>query len=258
MVADPGQIRRHELKYLITEAQAVAMREHIRPFFAVDRHVPEGAAGYTVNNVYLDTHDLRFYHHVKTRRLRRFKPRVRYYGHELGDWLWLEVKSKHGRTVWKDRRRVPVDDWPAVLFAPPADDGEGGNGLSRLRFEDVVQLHGASPVLHVRYFREPWVSEIDDYGRVTFDRRLRCSLSHGSTALSTPDSDMLFYDDAVTSKARDSLVILEIKTQQNVPWWARSLITKFGLMQRGYSKYCHVIERAHRAAEGRNRRRVPA
>ena len=40
-------------------------------------------------------------------------------------------------------------------------------------FEEVNHLYCTAPVLLVHYFREPYVSDVDDYGRITFDRALR-------------------------------------------------------------------------------------
>ena len=218
MTDDLNRIRRYELKYLVTEEQAAAIREFIRPIFALDSHIPPGESGYTVNNLYLDTPDLRFYQDVKLRKLTRRKPRVRYYGQSPEEGIWLEVKNKQGRTVWKHRRRVALAEWPDVLRVPRGPAGaDTPPGLLRT-FEDVTQLCGAEPVLHVRYFREPWVSQVDDYGRVTFDRRLRCRLANGSLDLRAEEPAMEFYDDALTGGAWGSLVVLEIKVEPKVPW----------------------------------------
>ena len=109
-------------------------------------------------------------------------------------------------------------------------------------FEEVNHLYSTAPVLHVRYFREPYVSDIDEYGRITFDRALRYRLAHGSYEIGSRDDDMIYYDDPVTARWDDSPVVLEIKTQAFVPFWAIDLIHRFSLVQRGYSKYCYAID----------------
>ena len=220
---DLNRIRRYELKYVVSEDKARRIRDFIQPIFSLDKHVPPGEAGYTVNNLYLDTPELRFYQDVKLRKLRRRKPRVRYYGAAPDELIWLEVKNREDSVIWKHRRAAPVADWPGLLD---------------------------------RYLREPWVSDIDDYGRVTFDRYLRCHLARGSTELATPDAAMSFYDDAITAKESESLVILEIKVERRVPLWALTIIRRFELVQRGWSKYCYVLDNAREAGLGR--RRQPA
>ncbi len=253
---DLNRIRRYELKYVVSEDKARRIRDFIQPIFSLDKHVPPGEAGYTVNNLYLDTPELRFYQDVKLRKLRRRKPRVRYYGAAPDELIWLEVKNREDSVIWKHRRAAPVADWPGLLDEPREPDAGGGVEPLLRSFEDVVQLTGAYPVLHVRYLREPWVSDIDDYGRVTFDRYLRCHLARGSTELATPDAAMSFYDDAITAKESESLVILEIKVERRVPLWALTIIRRFELVQRGWSKYCYVLDNAREAGLGR--RRQPA
>jgi hypothetical protein len=253
MSVDLNKIRRYERKYLVTPAQAEIVREFIRPFMAPDSHTNAAQGGYTVNNIYLDTPDLRFYTDVKTRRLRRFKPRMRYYGADPSGGLWLEVKNKHGEIIWKNRHRVPASAWPGVLEAQPAPEGDPVSVQGPRTFEDIVGLFPVRPVLHVRYFREAWVSELDDYGRLTFDTRLRCRPALGSTDLAAPEPELGYADDPVTTSAPDSMVLIEVKTETLVPWWAIEITKRAELWQRGFSKYCYGIERALFAPQGQGR-----
>lgn len=241
---DLSRIRRYELKYTITEAMALAIRAYIQPIFSLDKHADPAVSGYTVNNLYLDTPDLRFYRDVKFRRTTRFKPRVRYYGHKPEVFAMLELKYKQNSIIWKTRRRIPLDQWPGVLSSQASTRTEPVIKTRPDTFEDAVQIYGAEPVLHVRYFREPWVSEIDDYGRVTFDRKLSCRSAMGAYELESADREMIYYDDPATTNHPDSPVILEIKTERFVPLWAIDIIRKFELRQRGFSKYCYVIDRS--------------
>jgi hypothetical protein len=251
MTTDLNKIRRYERKYLVTHAQAQAIREFIRPFFRPDQHTDATLGGYLVNNIYLDTPELRFYQDVKLRRTRRFKPRMRYYGTSPDGWLWLEVKNKDSDIVWKHRQRVPHTDWPKVLLPRPVDvlDRRIHSVQGPSTFVDLVGLFDVQPVLHVRYFREAWVSLHDEYGRVTFDTRLRCCPAHGSTQLVMPDEAMEFYDDPVTTGNEGSWVLLEVKTETLVPWWAIQLTRAMQLWQRGFSKYCYGIDRMREAEE---------
>jgi len=115
---------------------------------------------------------------------------------------------------------------------------------------DLVALHGARPVVHVRYSREAWVSDVDDYGRVTFDRALRYRLAHGAPDLSCDDAAMIHYDDPVAARSPGSPVVLEVKTETLVPAWAMAMIQRFGLVQGGFSKYCYALDRCAEAWSG--------
>jgi len=111
--------------------------------------------------------------------------------------------------------------------------------------EELIYWYNAGPVLYVRYFREPYVTELEEYGRVTFDRKLCYRPARGSIELDYKEEDMIYYDDAITTLNFDqSPVLLEIKVETLVPYWASELIRKFHLMQRPFSKYCYGIDHA--------------
>jgi len=242
MNAHESVICRYESKYLVPEATARAIRDHLAATCSPDRHAgPDGR--YIVNNLYFDTPDLRFYHDTRFKRYDRFKPRVRFYGKAPADFLWLELKHKITNVTWKTRRRIPLEQW-STLFQHREMGGSGHREVNiRSSFEDVVILFGAAPVLHVRYVREPYVSDLEQYCRITFDRRLSCRLAHGSYQLTSPESFVL-YDDPVSTVHLDdnSPTLVEIKTETNVPGWVMELIQRFDLQQRGFSKYCNAIE----------------
>lgn len=242
MAVDLSGLRRYELKYTVTESQAQAIRDYIQPLFSLDRHASPQQRGYVVNNVYLDTPGLRFYYDTKFKQETRLKSRVRYYGQAPDDFVILEVKHRHNTISWKRRRQIPADEWPGVLEVSRSERTAPSYIDLPETFEEVNHLYSTAPVLHVRYFREPYVSDIDEYGRITFDRALRYRLAHGSYEIGSRDDDMIYYDDPVTARWDDSPVVLEIKTQAYVPFWAIDLIHRFSLVQRGYSKYCYAID----------------
>ena len=142
---------------------------------------------------------------------------------------------RHNTVTWKRRTPFDAGDWPALLEAPPAASRPG-------TFVEAVPLYGAVPILHVRYRREPYVSDIDAYGRVTFDRGMRYRLARGDHGLWVDDGAMAYYDDPVSARSPDSPVVLEIKTETLVPSWAVDLVRRFSLLQRGYSKYCYAVD----------------
>lgn len=242
MSKELSEIKRYELKYTITEELAAAIREHIKNICSLDEHVPSGERGYIVNNLYFDTPDLKFYYDTKFRKLTRYKPRARYYGAKATELIWPEIKYRNASVIWKRRYGIPIENWPDI-FNPEFVDRQKPRINDQLdTFDDLVYWYGAQAVLHVRYFREPYVTEMEEYARVTFDRQLCCRPTHGSIDLTYDEQEMLFYDDPVNSRADDSPVILEIKVETLIPIWAIELIHKFNLKQRGFSKYCYGID----------------
>lgn len=235
-------ICRRESKYLVPEAMVPAITRAIAGICSPDERAGRDGR-YVVNNVYLDTDDLRFYYDTKHKRTNRFKPRVRYYGAEPDGSLWLELKHKVNNVTWKVRRRADVSEWPNVI----TDGSRLGRGDAQLTiancFEEAVSRFRARPVIHVQYVREPYVSEIDTYGRITFDRQLSFRPLHSSPDLAATN-DGIYYDDPVTSlcSSDDSPVVLEIKSETEVPGWMIALVQRFELVQRGFSKYCYGID----------------
>jgi hypothetical protein len=242
MLSDLSKIRRYELKYAINENIAAKIRDYLKGYFSLDKHVPPGKDGYIVNNLYFDTPDLRFYYDTKHRKLTRYKLRARFYGEKAIDYIWPEIKYRCSSVIWKTRYRIPVEQWPELFYPQKSEQVKPVIKNCPDSFEELIHCYGALPILHVRYFREPYVTELEEYGRVTFDRRLSYRMAHGSINLSPDDEDMLFYDDPVTSKHFESPVLLEIKVEMLVPFWAIDIIRKFNLVQRPFSKYCYGID----------------
>lgn len=239
---DLNQIRRYELKYTITESMASEIRDYISNICSLDPNVPPGDKGYVVNNLYFDTPDLRFYHDTKFRKLTRFKPRARYYGMTVSDFIWPEIKYRHAHIIWKKRYKLPVERWPE-LFYPQIAETDKYKCKSRLdRFDEIIYWYNAQSKIHVRYFREPFVTNLENYGRITFDRNLCYRSILGSIDLDYNDQDMLYYDDPITTHNFESPVLLEIKVEFLLPWWIVELIRKFNLVQRPFSKYCYGID----------------
>jgi hypothetical protein len=240
MFEDVNRVRRYELKYLISEDTAQEIRYHIRNICKLDKHADPVTNTYIVNNLYFDTPDLKFYYDTRFRKPVRFKPRARYYDH-LPGFIFPELKYRNSSIIWKTRSMVSVDEWPNLFYPVLSDREEPVFKARHDTFDEVIHLYQAQPVLQVRYTREPYVAELENYGRVTFDRALSSRLARGSLDLDL-DEDFVYYDDAQTIRGSDSLVILEIKVETNVPKWVIDIVEKFNLMQTGFSKYCNGID----------------
>ncbi len=243
-------ISRYETKCLISESKARAIRDYIQCMCSPDSYAgPDNR--YNVNNFYFDTPDLRFYYDTKFKQFNRFKLRVRFYGNEPGKYLWLEVKHKLQKITWKTRRRIEYDRWEGIFDEAASrmvENGERPGAVikSNLResFENAVLRYGAAPVIHVRYSREPYISDYENYCRITFDRGISSRATHGDTNFLTDDT-FVYFDDAETASCNedDSPVVLEIKTETDVPRWVLRMIQHFELQQRGFSKYCYAVDR---------------
>ncbi len=243
-------ISRYESKYLVPEAKARAIRNFIMGFCTPDSHA-DANGRYVVNNFYFDTPDLRFYYDTKYKQYNRFKLRMRYYGDIPEELLWLEIKHKVQNVTWKTRRNCMVSDWDSIFECEDSLAQKSENVSLRDSFENAVIRFGAEPKVHVRYVREPYICDFEEYCRITFDRCLSFRSTDGSMNL-VSNKPFLYYDDVVTSvfEDDDSPVILEIKTENQVPIWVMELIRTFQLRRRGFSKYCYAIDNSKERAGG--------
>ena len=236
-------ISRYESKYLVPSSLVPHLKDYISAFCSPDRHAgPDGR--YTVNNLYFETPGLRFYNDTRLKRFTRFKPRCRFYGDGSDGFLWLELKHKVANVTWKIRRRIPVAGWDTLFLANfETADHRARRTKVVESFEDAVIMFDAAPYLFVRYNREPFVSDVSQYGRITFDRQLTYCMAHGSAKL-LHGRPYTYYDDVVTAVHADSEspVLVEIKTETNVPQWIVNMVQKFDLNRRGFSKYCQAVD----------------
>ena len=246
MPTDLSKLKRYELKYTISESLAAEIRDYIRGFFKLDEHVPSGEDGYIVNNLYFDTPDLRFYFDTRFRKLIRYKLRARFYGEKSSDYIWPEIKYRHGPVIWKTRRKIPMEEWPQLFLLQRSEQQESVRKSGLDSFEELVHWYGAQPVLHVRYYREPYVTQLETYGRVTFDRRLTYSMAEGSIDVFRDGREMIYYDDPLSTLCHESPIVLEIKVERLVPFWVIDMVRQFGLVQRPFSKYCYGIDNNRR------------
>jgi hypothetical protein len=240
------RFQRLELKYHLTEPTAERLRRAAMPWCVPDVH-NQGAAGYPIASLYLDSPGLEF-HHARARKDQdRFKLRIRTYG--AAPLAHLEIKRKVGKVVHK--KRVAVPRHQAAAIAKGADSGDsigresGDDAIGH--FQALRARCGAEPKVGIFYTREAYVSTVDDYARITFDRGICAAAMEPNdwTLHDSPPPRAMSLDRA--GKLPDgvsSSVLLELKCVTLVPTWMRQLIHDFELTSTGFSKYSHGVERA--------------
>jgi SPX domain protein involved in polyphosphate accumulation len=172
--------------------------------------------------------------------------------------LYLEIKRRSADFVYK--RRIGIDSRSLA---------EAGHEIGKLHHETpqgrrVAEEFGrrvlstaASPKLLVRYDRVAYVSSVDHYVRVTFDRNIEFQRTdqwnlegrHGVW------SDLQRH---LIQEAPDPLVIMEIKTGASVPDWLIDIVHRHELRRNSVSKYSLGVYLAYRfryLSRGRERAR---
>lgn len=228
---------RYELKYVIAESQAEAIRRAIAPFCVCDPHASNDADhAYPIQSLYLDTPTYALFRMSQERRACRWKARIRRYRGSPS--IFLEIKSKDHDVVKKERACIPADGWAERLHRPTPADCSPGERVFRERMA-TSQL---APHLMVRYQREAWLSAVDSYARVTFDRRIVCQ-SWTDWSFADDERGFVALDDPRSMGGVRCGVLLELKCLRAVPRWLSALTRTLGLRKARYSKYCKGIDR---------------
>ena len=228
---------RYELKYLISESQVEAVRRAIAPYCVLDPYC-ESLPGheYGIQSLYLDTPNRDLFRISRERQASRWKARVRHY--DGSDRVFLEIKNKDHDLIKKHRARIPTEGWAERIHRLPGSDA----GPAERMFCQRLERYDLMPMLMVRYMREAWLSTVDSYARVTFDRRVGCQ-PWGDWALDVDEVNWLALDSSHSMLTVPNGVVLELKCLTAVPRWLSNVVHSVGLVRARYSKYCKGVER---------------
>lgn len=237
MASDRLQTQRFELKYLVTEDTARAVRQFVRCHLKPDEfaaNLPDNA--YPVHSLYLDSPDLMTYQAVQCGEKNRFKLRIRYYS-ESDEVVHFEIKRRTNDVISKCRAKVRREFvQPLLAGAPPQlrhlVKPDGRQLVALQEFCRLMHKLRATPRSHVSYLREAWMSPVNNAMRVTFDRAVRCEPEFGA-ALTTSLGDAV--------APFDEKVVLELKFVDRLPHWCVEMIRLFGLVRGGAPKYAQGV-----------------
>ncbi len=225
---------RYEMKYLVTEAQALMMAEYIRPYMRPDRHSSQGQ--YALASLYLDSRDLRLCRESLDGVKNRFKLRIRCYSDDPDALCFFEIKRRMNQVIIKSRARVPRFAVPALLhdeIRPTEVSCDEHESLEQFLY--YRRQIDARPLVRIRYYRQAFESRYDDPIRITFDR----ALCFSATRVSKPSMNGPGW-----VQWRDRAVVLEIKFADLYPEWIHRLVQDFSLAPQSVSKYARMVTQA--------------
>lgn len=212
---------RYEIKYLVSDRQAEALRQALQ-----EKMVPDAYGESTVCNVYFDTPDFRLVRRSLEKPLYKEKFRMRSYGPVKGDGqLFLELKKKYRGVVYKRRMLIPEDAAMRYLLhgGPMPQDSQIGREI-----DYMIRYYGKlAPAVYLSYDRTALFSREDSNLRLTFDRNIRWS-DAGLSLREAPHGQPLLRPDET---------LLEIKTASAIPAWFTALLAKQRLYPVSFSKY---------------------
>ncbi len=237
----PPRIERYELKYTIPYAYIEPISEFVSVYCSLDKYSERSENHfYQINNLYFDSPNYLFLKRRIEHNSNRFNMRIRSYSDNPGNLYFLEIKHKVGDVIRKYRSMGSDTMWflPFIksgheLEIHCKNETERNN---RLLFERLLLTYNAGPKVLTQYMRKAWVSNVDDYARVTFDVSLRCMQENRYNL--NPQEDQMVACDAEVIFDPGCSVILELKCQTTkVPLWMLDLVKYFNLRRRSFSKY---------------------
>ncbi len=232
---------RLEQKFHIPGTMVDPISEYVSVYCSPDEYSRDAEEGvYTVNSLYLDSPNYLFLRRRLDGSANRVNMRIRTYGDRARPPFFLEIKQKRVRIVRKYRAEVQDPTWPLALEEPGGEAPQDSDiGSPRSHFDLfllLVRTYQAEPKVLLQYRRKAYVSQVDDYARVTFDTDLKYSPPSGyrpgaEAAFLTPCDHAAVFDPGCS-------VILELKCRSSqVPLWMVDLVRRFDLPRRRFSKY---------------------
>lgn len=234
------QTSRYEMKYLITESQADAIRRFVKTRLESDEHSHGSEIGYRVRSLYLDSRKLTCYNETQCGEKNRFKLRIRFYDDapDPDAHVFLEIKRRITNVICKSRAIVSRRDAELLLrgASPTTAMLINGTASEQQALREFCRLRdrlGAVGKVFVDYYRQAYESRGGNQYRVTFDRNV-CGSDYnaGSGLIMPPRSRMTKIDG----------VVLEMKYIDRPASWMTDLSQRFGLTSQSVPKYVECVD----------------
>ena len=220
---------RFEDKYALCDELAERVLQRARIFLMPDRGI---AGPQRVTSLYLETPELTFYQWQTTRRIDRFKLRIRGYGEPPSPCVYAEIKRKNGDLVRKQRAEVSLRRLSSTPGGIEANDSPA--------LKEFLKTHralDAQPRILVSCLRTA-LRDTNTYGEiaVTVDRDIVCQ----------PVCDYDLAGDPLAWRPlplpNNAITIVELKYVHQPPAWMASLMTDLAEHRVRFSKYGTAME----------------
>jgi hypothetical protein len=234
MVSDNLQPQRFELKYIIGEEVALAVRNFVSSYLEIDEFgATQPNLSYSVHSLYLDSDELTLYWHTINGNKNRYKLRLRFYENRPTAPVYFEIKRRMNDAILKQRGAVKREavDWilgghlPEPCHMVSTDPKQL---VAIQRFSELMLQHRAKPKAHVSYLREAWMSPHNNSVRVTLDRQVMCDPEPTARLEAQMRNPTLVFGNKV---------VLELKFTGRFPDWFKEMVRLFGLAQCSAAKY---------------------
>jgi hypothetical protein len=241
MAEDKMQLQRFELKYLVSEEKALAIRDYLSSqidYVDVDEFGAElPNFSYPVHSLYLDSPQMRLYQETINGTKNRYKLRLRYYEDRPDAPVFFEIKRRMNNIILKQRGGVRREFVDHILSGHPPEPSQllskdPKHFAAVQRFAHLTSEIQAVPRVHIFYLREAYLGRSDNSVRVTLDREVHAEVEPTTRLATRPVNPVKIFEP----------VILELKFTTRFPNWFNELTQRFDVMQCGAAKYVEGVE----------------
>ncbi len=216
---------RHELKYRISQADYLSIRQRLKCVMQRDAHA--GADGiYTIQSLYFDNYRDKALREKLNGQSKREKFRIRYYKKDLS-YITLEKKIKNKELCKKTDAPLTIEEYKRILLSPGQWMENHSESLVRELYSKM-KVQQLRPRVFVSYQREAFTYKPGNV-RVTFDFDIRTSLFQREF-LSKSISDIPATD-------ADKGIVMEVKYDAFLPEIIGCLLQEGSLRRTAFSKY---------------------
>lgn len=233
---------RFEIKYQISIPKRDNVIRHIKPFMELDPYIKNNH-NYEVRSLYFDSLFKKAYYEkidgIKT----RIKLRIRYYPNvqnKESKRVFIELKRKLNEIIVKSRILVPFEDALEIIDADTNKARifyENASKEDKKVLEEIWFLYkrfNLRPVCIVCYYRQPYMSKVEDRFRITFDTNVKVrnynfdlNFGGGSKYIVPPQ-----------------ICVMEVKFTSFIPNWAVIIVQRNNVIQEKISKFASGLEKA--------------
>lgn len=212
--------KRYEIKFLISKAQADALKTIMSEYMTADKHGQS-----TVCNLYFDTPDFLLIRRSIEKPIYKEKLRLRSYGKATSEkQVFPELKKKYKGIVYKRRLEMTEKKAMACLSGKMSfPDTQIGREIAYCfeRYKDLA------PRVFLSYEREAFYAKSSRDFRMTFDKNILWR-----------DYDLSLYDGIYGAPILDSdKILLEVKTSGAIPLWLTKWLSENKIYKTSFSKY---------------------
>ncbi len=219
---------RHEIKHIITPADAAAIRTNLSAVARLDPNAVRSGGRYLVRSLYFDDPWDTALHEKLDGVNQRKKYRIRYYNDDFS-YIVLECKIKRDGVGVKPQEVLSLEETRRILSGDIAWMAESGRPLLTVLYVDM-KLRCLRPKVVVEYKRVPYVYAPGNV-RVTIDWNIR-----------TAKPDQFLEPQGLTLPIGEDVMLLEVKWDEYLPSIIRQAVALKNRQGSAFSKYaaCRV------------------